>query len=503
MDRRWFLQSVALASAGAATLAASPRAETPQRPSAAAGQTRRLAEYAARLRYEDIPADVIQRAKDAITDTVAVAVFGGDFPWSRMIAAYAKRNGAGGGSRILGQRDALVHAPSAALANGAFAHAFEMDNLTKPNSGSHPGATLLCSALAVAQEQGGGGRELLVAFVAGAEVMIRIGLATKHSNEEHGFHAPGTTGPFGAAVAASKVQGLDAERTANAIGIAASLAAGILEFAKSGSGAMVKRLHLGRAAESGVLAASLAAEGFSGPATALEGDFGFLRVFCRDFDMDALTRGLGDTWATHSIMMKRYACHITAHTPVDSTLALRAAHGFKADDVASIAIAGTERMLRANNIPAPKDVMMAQYSIPFCVALALYRNPVDPRSFDDSAAGDPQSLARQNVRGTASGQPRRPHHYGDDRAQGRAQFHAPRHGFHGDARAPTRPRRIAREISADRRRIPRRGNGARLRPSAKSRERERSRLDRSVTAGRSRTRGERRISLGRHLERFV
>ena len=197
MDRRWFLQSVALASAGAATLAASPRAETPQRPSAAAGQTRRLAEYAARLRYEDIPADVIQRAKDAITDTVAVAVFGGDFPWSRMIAAYAKRNGAGGGSRILGQRDALVHAPSAALANGAFAHAFEMDNLTKPNSGSHPGATLLCSALAVAQEQGGGGRELLVAFVAGAEVMIRIGLATKHSNEEHGFHAPGTTGPFG------------------------------------------------------------------------------------------------------------------------------------------------------------------------------------------------------------------------------------------------------------------------------------------------------------------
>jgi len=392
MDRRRFLQSVTLASAGAAAVAAPPRAETPQRPSAAAGQTRRLAEYAAGLRYEDIPADVIQRAKDAIADTVAVATFGGDLPWSRMIAAYAKRNGSGGRSRILGRRDALVHAPSAALANGAFAHAFEMDNLTKPNSGSHPGATLLCPALAVAQERGGGGRELLVAFVAGAEVMIRIGLATKHSNEEHGFHAPGTTGPFGAAVAASKVQGLDAEKTANAIGIAASLAAGILEFAKSGSGAMVKRLHLGRAAESGVLAASLAAEGFTGPASALEGDFGFLRVFCRDFDMDALTRGLGDTWATHSIMMKRYACHITAHTPVDSTLALRAAHGFKADDVASIAIAGTERMLRVNNIPAPKDVMMAQYSIPFCVALALYRNPVDPRSFDDSAAGDPQIL---------------------------------------------------------------------------------------------------------------
>jgi 2-methylcitrate dehydratase PrpD len=391
MDRRLFMQSMALASAGAATVVQA-QAESAASSQGTQGQTRRLAEYASSLRYEDIPADVIQRARDSIADTVAVIMFGGDLPWSRMIAAYARQNGGGGKSRILGVRDALVHAPSAALANGAFAHAFELDNLTKPNSGSHPGATMLSSALAVAQERGGGGRELITAFVAGAEVMIRIGLATKHSNEEHGFHAPGTTGPFGAAVASSKIIGLDAEKISNAIGIAASLAGGILEFAKSGTGAMVKRLHLGRAAESGVLAASLAAEGFTGPVTALEGDFGFLRVFCRDYDMDALTRGLGDTWATRSIMMKRYACHITAHTPVDSALALRAAHGFRAGEVASIGIAGTERMLRVNNIPAPKDVMMAQYSIPFCVALALYRNPVDPRSFDDAAVRDPEIL---------------------------------------------------------------------------------------------------------------
>jgi 2-methylcitrate dehydratase PrpD len=404
MDRRRFLQTLTVASAGAAASAqaqtesgtgsknSGPKNSGSKSPGEAKGQTRRLADYASSLRYEDIPADVIQRAKDSIADTVAVIMFGGDLPWSRMIAAYAKANGGGGRSRILGAGAPLVHAPSAALANGAFAHAFEMDNLTKPNSGSHPGATMLSSALAVAQERGGGGRELLTAFVAGAEVMIRIGVATKHSNEEHGFHAPGTTGPFGAAVASSRMLALDAEKTGNAIGIAASLAAGILEFAKSGTGAMVKRLHLGRAAESGVLAASLAAEGFTGPVSALEGEFGFLRVFCRDFDMDALTRGLGETWATRSIMMKRYAAHITAHTPVDSTLALRAAHGFGGEDVASIGIAGTERMLRVNNIPAPKDMMMAQYSIPFCVALSLYRNPVDPRSFDEAVARDPKIL---------------------------------------------------------------------------------------------------------------
>ena len=107
---------------------------------------------------------------------------------------------------------------------------------------------------------------MIAAIVAGFEVMYRIGRATKHSNERRGFHAPGTTGPFGAAVAAGKLLRLDATAMTNALGIAGSLACGLMEFARSGTGAMVKRLHLGRAAESGVLAASLAADGFTGPA---------------------------------------------------------------------------------------------------------------------------------------------------------------------------------------------------------------------------------------------
>jgi 2-methylcitrate dehydratase PrpD len=358
----------------------------------AAGQTRKLAEFAAALRYEDIPGPVIQRAKDTIADTVATIMYGGELPWSKMIAAYARHNGPGGKSRILGAPDMLVHAPSAALANGAFAHAFELDNLTKPNSGSHPGATMLSSSLAVGQERGASGRELITAFVAGAEVMIRIGVATRHSQEEHGYHAPGTTGPFGAAAATGRLIGLDAAKMQNALGIAASTASGLLEFAKSGTGAMVKRLHLGRAAESGVLAASLAEEGFTGPTTAIEGEFGFLRVLCRDYDMDALTHGLGETWATQTIMMKRYACHITAHTPVEATLALKEEHKFGAEDIAGIAIEGTERAVRVNNIPQPKDLLLAQYSIPFCVALAMYRNPVDPRSFDESAVRSPEIM---------------------------------------------------------------------------------------------------------------
>jgi 2-methylcitrate dehydratase PrpD len=151
---------------------------------------------------------------------------------------------------------------------------------------------------------------------------------------------------------------------------------------------MVKRLHMGRAAEGGVLAASLAGDGFTGPTSVLEGEYGFLRVFCNDWEVSELTRGLGTTYFTLDIMLKRYACHITAHNPVEATLDLRGEHKFTAADVASITIAGNERMAKTNNIPAPADMMLAQYSIPFSVALSLYRDPIDPRSFDDGAVHD-------------------------------------------------------------------------------------------------------------------
>ena len=351
-------------------------------------ETVRLAQYVSSIRYEDLPADVLQRAKDTIIDAVAVIVYGAQLPWSRIVMDYARRNGSGGKSRILGGGSAGLHAPSAALANGALSHAFEMDNLTKPDSGAHPGAILLSSTLAVAQERGIGGRELLTAFVAGAEAMIRIGLATKHTNEIRGFHAPGTTGPFGGAVAVGHMLKFSPEKMTNALGIAGSLSCGLLEFAKSGTGGMVKKLHLGRGAEGGVMAASLAAEGYDGPNSVLEGAFGFLKAFCTEWDVAELTKGLGETYVTRTVMMKRFACHITAHTAVEALMDLRAAHKFTAADVAGITIAGSERMATLNNILDPKDVLLAQFSIPFSVSLSMFRDPLDPRNFDDSVIHD-------------------------------------------------------------------------------------------------------------------
>jgi 2-methylcitrate dehydratase PrpD len=357
-----------------------------------AQETVRLAEYAAALRYQDLPAEVVRRAKECIADTVAAIICGSALPWSRIVIRYADRTGPGGKCHILGSEGGAVQANAAALANGALAHAFELDSLTRPGAGAHPGATVLPPALAIAQQQGSSGRDLIAAFVTGNEVMIRIGRATGHTKEARGFHAPGTTGPFGAAVAAGHLLRLGPAAMTNALGIAGSLCGGLLEFAR-GNGGMVKRLHLGRASEAGVLAASLAADGFEGPRTVLEGEFGFLKVFCTKWDEAELTRGLGEEFLVSTTVLKRYPCHATAHAAVKAVRDLQAEHVFRGPEVEAITVTGTARMVERHNIQEPADLMLAQYSIPFCVALALHREARDPESLDETALRDPEIRA--------------------------------------------------------------------------------------------------------------
>lgn len=355
-----------------------------------ADETRALAHYAAGLRYESLPPDVIRRAKDCLIDTVGAILFGHSQPAGRIAVEQMCAIGRGGTSRIIGAAEAPLRAECAAFANGVLAHAFELDSLRKPGAGVHPGAVLVPAALAAAQERGAGGRALLAALVAGCEVLFRVGKATKHTPEARGFHAPGLTGPFGAAVAASHIAGLDAAAMTNALGIAGSLGGGLLAFAKSGRGGMVKRLHLGRAAESGITAARLAAHGFTGPDTVLEGKFGFLEAYCLDTDVGALTAGLGERYETLTLCLKRYPCHITAHTPVTAAMALRQEHGIRPQDIRAVTVVGTEKMVEMHALTAPEDLVLAQYSIPFCVAIALTADARDPASFTDAALRDPR-----------------------------------------------------------------------------------------------------------------
>ena len=345
-----------------------------------------LAEFATHLQYDRIPAAVIERAKACVIDTVGACTYGSTLPWSKIVIGYAEQYGKGGQSAILGTK-LKVHAPHAALVNGALAHAFEMDCLVQPSAGVHPGASLTAPGLAIAQEIGANGKDFITALVAGGEVMHRIGDASKQSTEHIGFHAPGVTGAFGGAIVAGRLLKLNAEQMTNALGIAGSLGCGLLEFSKSGGG-MVKRLHLGRAAESGVLAATLAKNGFSGPATVLEGKFGYMNVFCHEGDATRLTAGLGEVWKLLTLTLKRYSCHVTSHVPVTAALELKEKHKIQGDDIASITIAGSEKMVSHHNILEPQDMTMAQYSAPFNVALAFYRNPREPDSFSEESRVD-------------------------------------------------------------------------------------------------------------------
>ena len=342
--------------------------------------TRELAAFGHGLTLDAIPTNVLQKAKEAIIDTVGVCIFGSTLPWGRMVVDYAQLYGAGGTGTILGT-DIKVVTPLAALANGVLGHAFELDNLRQPSMGVHYGSTLVPALLAVGEEVHASGNEILAAFVAGSEVMSRIGLASDNTAEKVGFHSPGITGTYASTVAAGRLLGLTEEQMLRAFGIAGSLCSGLLAFSKAGNGGMVKRLHTGRASESGVLAARLAKSGFTGPDTILEGKFGVFEAFTRGAKMERLLDRLGSHWETLRICVKCYAAHITAHTPVRLLEDLKREHGFAGDDIAEIRAATSEKVLSHHNITDAQDVATAQYSLPFCLSIAAYRDPRQPNSF--------------------------------------------------------------------------------------------------------------------------
>lgn len=344
-----------------------------------------LAEFAVGLKYEQIPAEVIERAKDCVIDTVAACVYGSQMPWSQTVADYAKRNSAVGECSVFGT-PLKVRAPFACLSNGAAAHAFELDCLCEPSVGIHPSAALAVPGLAPAQGRKMDGKTLLTAVVAGYESLYRIGDSAKHAIEKNGFHSPGVVGPFGTAVVIGRMFDIDAGQMAHAFGIAGSTSSGLMEFSKSGG--MVKRLHLGRAAEAGFMAAVLARDGYTGPAGVFEGKFGFLNGFCNGGDPSRITKDFGTVWHTLKNKIKRYACHSTAQVPVTLALDLKEKHKLSGDDIASIAITANEKTVSQHTILEPQDLTMMQYSVPFCVAMAFYKDPLDPRNFSEATLND-------------------------------------------------------------------------------------------------------------------
>ena len=351
-----------------------------------------LATFAAQLRFEDIPAAAVERAVQCLADAIACALFGARFPWCRMVLGQTSLDDNGSFLPVSSRNDKTA-TREAALAWGTQAHAFELDSLCRPSAGVHPGATVALPALAMARARHASGKALIKAIVAGCEVMFRIGTATLHSPERRGFHAPGLNGPFGAAIACGSLLNLSAAELGNALGIAGSLGSGLLAFSKAERGGMVKRLHMGRAAEGGVLAAQLAADGFDGPDTVLEGRFGMLEAYCDDSDPALLTAEIGAHWKILSLCLKPFACHITAHCPAQLIRDLMRKHQFGPDDIEALRLGVSAKVLSHHTSRTPADIMQGQYSVPYVTAIAAHRDPSDPHSFSEDALADAQIRA--------------------------------------------------------------------------------------------------------------
>ncbi|MGH3745997.1 MAG: MmgE/PrpD family protein, partial [Micromonosporaceae bacterium] len=227
------------------------RRDSARQDSTQLNSTQRLAGFAAQLRYQDLPAAVVEHVKLCLLDTVGCALHGATLPWTRILRETIAELDGGGSCVIWGrpERQSCVHA---ALVNGAAVHAFELDDLHKVSI-VHPGSVVVPAALAVAEHTGGvDGRRLLTAIVAGYEVAARVGMSVGAAHLRAGWHPTGTHGTLGAAAAAGSILGLDPERMTHALGTAGTQASGLMAAQYA---AMVKRFHAGRAAQSGVYSA--------------------------------------------------------------------------------------------------------------------------------------------------------------------------------------------------------------------------------------------------------
>jgi 2-methylcitrate dehydratase PrpD len=354
-----------------------------------------LGEWAARLRAEDIPAAVRDNAALRVLDTIGCALAGAREEHAASVLALASRWGGPGLSTVWGTT-LTAAPPQAALANGAFAHGLDFDD-THADSVCHASAVLVPAVLALAESERLGGRDALTALVAGYEAMIRIGMAAPGRFHERGWHATAVCGAFGAALAAGKSLGLDASRLTAAVGIAGSMASGVMEFLEDGS--WVKRLHPGWAAQSGIQAAALAQEGFTGPATALEGRLGFYRAALGDVpDIAKQLKNLGDEWETVRSSFKLYPCCHLNHAYLDAVATLKRTEGLRPEQVEEV-----ECLVPAGEVPIvcepataklrPRSPYDAKFSLAFCVAAALVGDRVGIGTFTEEGIREPGALA--------------------------------------------------------------------------------------------------------------
>jgi 2-methylcitrate dehydratase PrpD len=324
-------------------------------------------------------------ALDTLAVTLAGSVAPSSLPVARTILAAA---GKPESTVICAGR--VTSAWDAALANGTFAHALELDDDHRV-AVLHPGAVVVPAALAAAESANAPGITFLRALLIGYEVTCRVGEVFRGSQFYHGVHPTALCGVFGAAAAAGVAMGIESDAFVRALGIAGTQASGLTEWRADGS--WIKRLHPGRAAANGVLAARLAHEGFTGPATIFEGKHGFFNAYSygETIDPEAMLRGLGDDWHALGTAIKPYPCCRFEHGAID--LAIEAhRNGIAASDVRDVVV----RLYRTDVLTyhrEPMNAVDAQFNVPYGVAVGLVRGRVALSDFTDDAIRDQRILA--------------------------------------------------------------------------------------------------------------
>ena len=325
--------------------------------------TRDLARWSSALAVTQVPDNAVLWAKHALLDWFGVTIAGLREDLAPLLL---EEFGGKDGPVTLVALNARAKAHDAALINGTLSHALDYDDVNA-DMGGHPTAPVAAAALSLGEALGKSGRDTLLAFIAGYEVECQLGAMAGSSHYEQGFHSTGTFGTFGATAAAARLMGLDAERTAIAFGIAASEAAGL----KLNFGTMTKPLHVGKAAMNGVIAARLAARGFTARDNAIEGPQGFASAQIPTFVPHAIRPDAAAPFEVEANLFKYHAACYLTHSTIEAIRDLKRRHNIGLGDVEKITLRVDPGHLKVCDIPEPKTGLEIKFSIRHLAAMAL------------------------------------------------------------------------------------------------------------------------------------
>ena len=353
--------------------------------------TQRLAEFVIDTRASDVPQDVMNAARDALIDTLGVALVGGLDEVGEIVLRYVGDLGAKREAIVWGTHVATSMA-EAAFVNGIFGHALDFDDVHASVHG-HPSTTIVPAALAAGEAAGATGEAVLAAYAVGLEVGGKIGIALGNGHYQRGWHATATTGVFASTAAAARLLGLDVGQLRNALGLAASQAAGLLR----NFGTMTKPFHAGHAARCAVQSALLARAGFTADTSIFDGAKSFLGTYSEKDGqpLAPLVDRLGKPWeaVAPGISYKRWPCCYCNHRPIGVLLQMIAEHGIRADEVQAIEIGfppGTDTALIHTN---PQTGLEGKFSIEYVAAATILDGKVGIDTFTDVMVQRPQVRA--------------------------------------------------------------------------------------------------------------